>query len=198
MANNCYNYVVATGDREQLKALSDKLKAHILNDNVYNHATGMLDLWKLTNCKDNEDIYAKAGTKWWDVDIETNEDEVIISGDSAWSPALELIQHLSIEFNKLHFEFDYEEAGCDFGGWAEIQNRDLEDNSFTYWEYKFKRDYALAYEQARDEIKYFLDDNQADELENHDIKKYMKKKDFDEIVEEFQQELKDKELGLES
>lgn len=184
MANNCYNYITVSGDKKQLQGLKEKLSNHLL-DEAKGKDGGMLDIYKLTNWKDGDVIYRLAGTKWFDVDLQLLEDDLIISGDSAWSPALELMQMLSREFNKLHFEHDYEEAGCDFGGWAEIHNGSIEDNPFSYWEYKFLRDYSLACEIAKDEIEYFISDNQEEELKDHDIKRYMREEDFNQILEEF-------------
>ena len=107
MANNCSNYVQVTGSLELLNTLKMKLLNHFIDDEIGNES-GHLNLQKLTNCKKDEDIYRKAGTSFWVVDFELN-DDLIIRGDSAWSAPIELIELLSIEFKELQFEIDYEE-----------------------------------------------------------------------------------------
>ncbi len=60
------------------------------------------------------------GTKWWDIDYarlkdESTEEEICVSGDTAWSPPSEFLIALSAEFD-CKIEIEYEESGCDFGG----------------------------------------------------------------------------------
>ena len=153
-----------------------KLLNHFIDDEIGNES-GHLNLQKLTNCKKDEDIYRKAGTSFWVVDFELN-DDLIIRGDSAWSAPIELIELLSIEFKELQFEIDYEELGCNLGGWAIIQNGVVDLNHFSFWEYKFVRDYEFACMCATEEIEYFISNDSIEELEEHDIKTFMKEEDF--------------------
>jgi len=60
------------------------------------------------------------GTKWWDIDYaklqdESTEEEIFVSGDTAWSPPSAFLRALSAEFD-CKIEIEYEESGCDFGG----------------------------------------------------------------------------------
>lgn len=190
MANNCYNYIHVEGRKEEILKLKNKFSNNLLEKDKGRDG-GMLDLVSLTNWKEGCDIYKLAGTKWFDVDIEQTDDEtLIISGDTAWSPALELFVMLSKEFQALKITYDYEESGCDFGGWAEISNGEIEDNSYTFWEYKFKRDYSFACEIAVDEIKYLIEDGLESEIQSHSIARHISKKDLKEIVKDIKNKLK--------
>lgn len=126
MANNCYNFIEITGDKAQLEEFGKDL---------------VLD--PKSGCDSGTDIYAnlyhKYGkgendARWFDMNVDLREDEIYISGDSAWCPSLEFFTNISAKFPKLFIKYSYEEMGCDFSGWADIEDGGCDDNCYTYWE----------------------------------------------------------------
>lgn len=80
--------------------------------------------------------------------------------------------------------YDYEEIGCDFGGWSEIKNGIIDNKIYSYWEYKFKRDYGEALLEARQEVGWIIENDEEHILESHPIRKYINNKDYEIILEE--------------
>ena len=125
MANNCWNSVTIT---EFKKEDFPKLLNFFKEDNYekFNYFTD----WSESILSDENKIdtsemehFWKAyayGTKWWDIDYNTLEEEsteesIIVNGDTAWSPPSALLEALSSEFD-CKIESEYEEEGLDFGG----------------------------------------------------------------------------------
>ena len=132
MANNCYNYIEIIGDKNQLKDL--------YTDLVLDPKTGCD-----SGCDIYENIchkYGKGGNdaRWFDMDVQLYENEIIISGDSAWCPCLEIFTEISSKFPELSIRYSYEEMGVGFAGWADIENGECNDNEFGYWEGIIKRE----------------------------------------------------------
>mgnify|MGYP001297521300 CR=1 FL=1 len=180
MAYNCYNNIEITGSKKQLKDFKNLLMINLI-DGKY------LNLVELSDKKAEESLYDSAGTRYMEVTIDFQEDTIFITGDSAWTPALELFIKLSIKFPDLIIVYDYEEIGCDFGGWAEIKNGDIDNNIYSYWEYKFKRDYEEALLEARHEIEYIVENDEDDELEFHPIREYISNNDYETILKEIKE-----------
>lgn len=135
MANNCYNSIVITGDAQQIKDFKN-----LINPN----RNAMFDGEELSSA-----LYGKYGRdssdgRWLDFRM-TNQDEeeeinnefIRLSGDSAWTPMLEMFTKISKEYS-FTIRYEYEEMGCDFAGYADIKNGVCEDNCFTFWEGQIK------------------------------------------------------------
>ena len=57
--------------------------------------------------------------RWFDIDfIEADDNEIILSGDSAWSPCLQLFTKISNLYKSFKIHYEYEEQGSDFCGFA--------------------------------------------------------------------------------
>lgn len=142
MANHCDNYIRITGDKDQLKELYKDL---ILAPE--DAGDGFITYANLRN-KYKKDLGDDA--RWFEMYITFDtDDEIVISGSSAWCPCLELFTEISAKFPGLSIYYSYEEMGCDFSGWANISDGNCDDNVFKYWEGIIARDgedYAL--EQA--------------------------------------------------
>lgn len=126
MANNCQNYIEITGNKSQLKKLAKDLEL----DSKSGCDTGY-DIYENLRHKYKKNLGDDA--RWFDIDASVQEDNISISGDSAWCPCLELFTEISKVFPKLKIKYNYEEMGCDFSGWADIENGDCNDNCFKYW-----------------------------------------------------------------
>lgn len=84
------------------------------------------------------DFYYQYGTKWWDLDIDRDSDtSLFISGDTAWSPPLELTKRISGRY-KLEVQHEFEECGNDFAGIHIYKNGGVvEQKDMTYQMYRY-------------------------------------------------------------
>lgn len=182
MANYCSNYIAIQGNKEDINTLHERIEKSLDNDFVC--------FTKLLQKDEIKDYYTELGTRWFCVDLDkTDEETLTITGDSAWSPALPLFTTLSKEFPKLHIEYDYEEGGCDFGGWAEISNGECNDNCFKYWEYHSIRDYHLFIMKVfEDELPDVIETSY--EPEGTAFFQYLKEDDKKKFLENYQAEIK--------
>jgi hypothetical protein len=157
MANHCWNWASINGSQESLDLLEKRIEealsggeANSLWAKTYPILFGKTDV--------PLSLYDDYGSKWFDIEFDRHgERDATISGDSAWSPVSPLILKLSKEYN-LHIELEYEEPGCDFGGFYECKNGEvLRDETYSYLKYRFK---CGNYEGAIDDIKdNILNDN---------------------------------------
>jgi hypothetical protein len=129
MANNCYNYIEISGDKSQIEKLKKDFPESITNG---------CDLYTDLREKYKKDVGNDA--RWFDIDVNLMEDEITLSGDSAWCPCLELFTAISEKFPELNIKYSYEEQGCDFSGWADISDGNCNDNEFTYWKGLLERE----------------------------------------------------------
>jgi len=175
MANNCYNQINIEGKEKEID---------ILLENIVLHDNGMVHFEKIQDNLRLEGHYPDIfGTKWFDVDIERiSKEEVIISGDSAWAPALGLFQKLSEFLPSLNIDYFYEEIGSDFCGNAEIKEGIIHDDCRSYWEGKFKEASGFAYELFFDDVEYFIKEDMIEEIFKHDAMKYLDKNQIKEVL----------------
>lgn len=117
MANNCFNNIIISGDTQDLERIADMAKE---------------GYEKLISNFDHEQ--SGDNPKWFDIScIDLNKDELVISGDSAWRPALELFAYISERYKSIQIMYQYEEMGCDFAGYADIKNGTIDDHCYDYW-----------------------------------------------------------------
>ena len=127
MANYCDNFIRITGDKDQLKELYKDL----VLDPESGSDSGCGIYANLRNKYQKE---PGDDARWFDMHVTfDNEEEIVISGSSAWCPCLEIFTVISEKFTGLHIRYDYSEMGCDFSGWAEIEDGGCDDNCFEYW-----------------------------------------------------------------
>jgi hypothetical protein len=159
MANNCYNYARFEGSKEDIKNAAEAITK----------AMGDGSLWWETYKKvfgnkfdySTEDVYAEFGSKWFECDVDVeSEDSMILSGDSAWSPVIPFYEKLCKTFN-LSCSADYEEPGCDFGGWWEYSNGEVTKDECVSW---------LIYINTNDPGRLF--EELMDNVENDYFKSY--------------------------
>ena len=129
MANNCYNFIEINGSEEEIKDFAKLLE---LND-TQEHGGDVYE--NLLNEFCNGEI--GENSKWFDLEsdqIEGDNEYLRVSGDSAWAPSLDLFVKISEKYPSFKIRYEYEEMGCDFSGWADIENGQMQDNCFGYWE----------------------------------------------------------------
>lgn len=128
MANNCYNYITILGNETEISELKKILLKTPEQDDY--------DLYH--SLRNSFEIHGD-DARWFDMDVqETGDDEIMISGDSAWCPSLGLLTEISKKFTSLKIRYEYEEGGCDFAGYAEISEGNCNDNCFSYWKGKIE------------------------------------------------------------
>jgi hypothetical protein len=119
MANNCYNYAQFEGSKENIRKAAKEIKKAIVDEclwwETYKKVFG--DKYDYSS----EDVYKEFGSKWFECNVDYNSESMTLSGDSAWSPAIPFFQKLCETFD-LSCNAEYEEPGCDFGGWWEFKN----------------------------------------------------------------------------
>ncbi len=142
MANNCWN-------RIEIRDLTDEGMKKIIewsgNYKEFNYVNDWVNSLiskknQLTpNFKEGGDPYAY-GTKWFDfepIDISDEENELVLQGDTAWSPLEGLCEAISKEFD-CFVMIEFEESGCDFGGETHYKSGNKEEIfNGTYREYQY-------------------------------------------------------------
>ena len=141
MPNHCSNWVSFSGKKEDLQKLHDALRyAESLNPDNYGliwyetfYAALGLDV-----PSEPTDVYDMFGSKWLDIQqLDLGEISLELFGDSAWSPVMPFVHKLCKKFN-LTASGEYEECGCDFGGFYEIdEDGNLRDNTYNYISYRY-------------------------------------------------------------
>jgi hypothetical protein len=148
MANNCWNYAVLSGD----KAVLDDIQERFSKYDDFNYFIHFGDYVLKKETQTNTDDYYLYGTKWWQFNIDERTDNTMtISGDSAWSPPLELLRQISEVYN-VTIEGEYNECGMDFGGFFYCEDGCLEDNEMTYFEYQLESDREWAINEVIDNL----------------------------------------------
>lgn len=165
MANNCYNIITLEGDIETLNKIKDiitPLSKEGLNYNnykeIFTNEQIFIDTYEDYDFKDEH-------PKWFTPEEPYIIDEqLIICGDSAWTPVTELTGMISHVF-KVSSRITYEEQGMNFAGEQEYDADGVctTDDEYTYWEWQFKEgnfydEFAFSAEYI-DDLDEFLDGN---------------------------------------
>ena len=152
MPNWCYNSIVISGDSQKLKRVSaviQVLKNSKDEDKKNNLFQSLIGLPPETDMEDyvNQGWYPTNinwfGTKW-DVGLdfvqEVTKDQIILSGETAWSPPINFCIQLATQYG-VKVEMYYEEPGCDFTGkcWVDEDGNHTEED-YTYSEGRYRFD----------------------------------------------------------
>ena len=198
MPNHCWNHVTIEGNTKQIDKIYKKLRKY--KDCNYFTAFGdfVLDKGKIDDdyeaikdrYGDNFDTIYVYGTKWWDINdcggiekLSHVKDSVItVSGDSAWSPPVKLIEEIC-KYYKVSATMEYEEPGCDFGGETFIDETGIvKDNCYEYGEWKYRQDHV---DYIYSELRYNYE-GRIDELDD-DIKEgrfhFMNKERIQQLID---------------
>lgn len=129
MANDCWNKVIIRGDEETLKKIHHKFTRNengIFSINNYKNLfdTDLSDM-------DEEDW----GSKRFIPTSELTDGELLITGDSAWSPMIGLFETICAEYG-VEATLEYDEPGNDFAGKVSWNSNGVitESYEWTYWE----------------------------------------------------------------
>ena len=164
MPNYCSNSVCITGDPVDIKEFYDRVHAYLSfeNSDGYYGATyyTMFRTMKKFYSKDDPtpfDVYSEYGSKWWSVQNYYLEDSntIYMDGDSAWSPVLQLMEKLAVDYN-FHITISYSEPGVNFAGECEYDNTGcIKDVSYTCEEYEYLEDKDYFYESLTNNAEYY-------------------------------------------
>lgn len=179
MANNCYNWVEFTGSRDALQKLKNKLNDYDKFDYFTDWGNHILDIENDTDER-NYDWHYKYGTKWWDMYVDSEEDEsLVISGDTAWCPPEKLLEEICKHYG-IKCRIEFEESGNDFGGYTMFSPDGIEeDYTVNYRQWRYEQDADSAIQNIMDDVEHF--DYTLEDLE--DDLKYMSEEDVKYIKE---------------
>ena len=181
MPNWCLNTITIKGEKETLQLLKD-------NNFSFDFIRPQPD-WANTPNEDGELPIEKKHPEWtelvfpksqktddrwyewrlenwgtkWEMDVSTvelmNDGTLVVTGDTAWSPPLEVLRYATERFPDLEINIKFEESGCDFYGGTDFSQgegtSEFVDNLSN-----------LADAIANDEVSNLTQD-QRNFLENH-------------------------------
>jgi len=183
MANHCWNWVSFSGNKEDLQKLHDALRyAESLNpdnDGLIWYETFYAALG-LDVPSEQTDVYDEFGSKWFQInEIDTKSTDLMLTGSSAWSPVVPFVLKLCKKFN-LTAQGEYDESGCDFGGFYEIdEDGALRDNTYNYISYRYLSE---GLEGVESELTFY--DNIEEKIERlNEAKAVMPKEHYEEIFQ---------------
>jgi hypothetical protein len=165
MANNCYNIITVEGNIETLNKIKDIITPLVQSGlnyenykEVFNGEQIFIDSYEDYDFKDEH-------PKWFTPEEPFIIDEqLIIQGDSAWSPVTEFTGMISHVY-KVNTRIVYDEQGMNFAGEQEYNEDGVctLDEEYTYWEWQFKEgnfydefEYSAEY---MDDLDEFLEEN---------------------------------------
>ena len=187
MANYCWNRAHITGPKETLDIIEERFKKyHEMQDFTFTEFSRMVlgfDPEVVPEHETNDELFNRIyryGTKWWDFEIDRDDEWLELRGDSAWSPPLGLLSMMANVFD-VKIEGEYAESGCDFGGFYTIENGECEDNEMTYFEYELESDRDEAIGRLIDQIN---DDWFDIKYAEDNYKQYLTEEEWNELVTE--------------
>ena len=158
MANNCWNWVHISGPKETLDIIEERFnKYYEMQDFTFTEFSRMVlgfDHEVVPEHETNDELFNRIyryGTKWWDFNIDRDDEWLELCGDSAWAPPIGLLTMMTKVFD-VKIEGEYSEPGCNFGGFCTIENGECEDNEMTYFEYELVSDRKEAIGRLIDDI----------------------------------------------
>jgi len=184
MANNCSNYIIISGEADNVKKATAFWKKELVED--YDKIHYLTDLSIMTaEEKAKCDVYRTIGTKWIDSSYidEDIPDQVSITCESAWSPPLGLLKRMAEVFDVVIF-CDYSEPGCNFGGKYECTKDSENDDCLTYLKYLGKYDDEMLF----NELQFFIDNGELTPKHLDEVKEYITEEDYNEYLTKIKEE----------
>jgi hypothetical protein len=180
MANYCDNHVTFTGKKEDIETLYQRFQKYDECE-YFTHFAEMVLGKPLSPVDGPFDGYTY-GTKWWDFELELGleHNELTVSGDSAWSPPLQLIAEITKVFD-VEAHGDYYECGMNFAGDYSAHNGVLDDNEMTCFEFDLLSDRNYAIGRLIEDIN---DETYELEYAEGEFKKYLTEDEWNEVLTE--------------
>lgn len=132
MANDCWNKVVITGSDETLQKIKTRFESSENGVFTMDNYNTLFD--SDVSDMDKEDF----GSKRFTPSVTLDDNELTISGDSAWSPMIGLFERICSDY-KVEATLDYDEMGYDFAGRVSWNSKGIETEycEWTYWEKEY-------------------------------------------------------------
>jgi len=181
MANYCYNSVEITDfDKQDFHRILTFFEKY----DRYDTFTEWGDALGVDVNSNNTTSFYKYGTRWWDFSIETSdEDTILVIGDSAWSPPEELCRCVSKAFN-CRVTIEYSEPGMDFAGVSEyLEGVQVKEENYTYNEF----DYMINPDGHLDYLQDWIVEGHETEEELIDTISHLSEPHQKEMIEYFNQ-----------
>lgn len=174
MANICSNWAVFTGSKENLQAMYDNVMKAKEKSLDLGSASGSLhyDTYPIAlgldlNEKEEGNPYDEYGSRYFELDIYWENDVVVISGGSAWSPVSEFFRKLS-EVYSLDVNSDYDEGGSDIGGYFNCEKGVVTRDEVMSWhQFMYLEHSESFWETLNENISEGLYANTAEVLEQY-------------------------------
>lgn len=178
MANHCYNWIMFSGDPYTLKEIKNKMKLYDEYDYVAewgNFITG-----------NKHDHYESYGGRWFEFSIDDDEGDLVIQGDSAWTPMIGLVMEIC-EAYAVKGIIEYEESGNDFGGMIsfDTDGGQIEEVNMPYGEWRYHNDPEEYFQY--DILEYVGDYEDYDEMVGE--YKFLSDKHKQELKHEFTRQI---------
>jgi hypothetical protein len=160
MANDCWNKVIIKGDETTLKKIEEKFNS--VEDGFFNMSNYQTLFDSDVSDMEEDDF----GSKRFVPSVCMQDGQLLIAGDSAWSPVIGLFERICVDYG-VEAELEYDEMGYDFAGrivW-DSKGVEIENEEWTYWERLCMKD----------------SDNFWEEMQW----RYENYEEFDELVEDF-------------
>ena len=129
MANDCWNKIIIKGDETQLMKIEEKFNSSENGVFTINNYHLLFD----TDVSDmsEEDF----GSKRFIPSVSRQDGQLLISGESAWSPMIGLFERICHDY-KVEATLNYDEQGLDFAGRISWDSNgvETENEEWTYWE----------------------------------------------------------------
>lgn len=165
MPNYCSNSVCITGDPVDIKEFYDRVHTFLSSEDNDGYWGGtyytMFRTMQKFYSKDDPtpfDVYSEYGSKWWDVQdysLEDSDCTMYMNGDSAWSPVLQLMEKLAVDYN-FHITISYCEPGMNFAGECEYDNTGcITEVSYTCEEYDYLEDKDYFFDSLMNRVEYY-------------------------------------------
>lgn len=188
MANYCWNWACIEGSKETLDIIEERFKKYdeMKKFTFTDFGNMVLGVECEAEIADEtiDQMFGRIytyGTKWWDFTLDRQSPDVLcITGDSAWSPPLNLLTMMTKVFD-IKIDGEYSESGCDFGGFYSIKDGVCDDREMTYFEYELESDRDNAIGRLIEDIN--LDFYDMEYAEKH-CKKYLTDEEWNEVITE--------------
>jgi hypothetical protein len=168
MPNWCSNYIIITGNEDRITDIHNDLG----DKEEWMQALIPLEgeEWdKLQTAKVFSPLSEFYGSKWYckgsDCQtFDTENDCVVITCDSAWSPFDKFCKKVAAKYN-VRVEIEYNESGCDFAGRSIYDGEEvIEEVSYSYHEGLYRLDAEHFWMEISDMMSYYLEDHTLEEV----------------------------------
>ena len=165
MANNCYNIITFEGNIERLNKIKDVFTSLLSTGLNYENYKNLFANEPIFIERYEDYDFREEHPKWFTPEEPFIDDnQLIIQGDSAWTPVTELTGIISHVY-KVSSRITYDEQGMNFAGEQEYNEDGVctVDDEYTYWEWQFKQgnfydEFAYSAEYM-DDLDEFLEEN---------------------------------------